>query len=260
MAEHKMEVTCPECGKSMICGVDIPTTALPNSPDVRGKINPIGNILVYRITSEEIKQFIIHKARKYVPDAKVEVVPCYIEKKNQKKTEPHRSFAFLRIAFSENVMDTPDENGWFGRIGENNSRVHIVKGLFENIIQMYKFDPKEIDRWMSSYKILEELEETFGLTETYIKFLKEYANPRRVPTNDNQHWIFFSAAANAVIKDMLTEIHTNTPVGRIQIQDIHPISKDICEFIVYVHPEDMKLQENPHVRQIMLGEEKPKKG
>lgn len=259
MAEQKIGVTCPECGKQMICEINVPTTALPDSPDIRGKIEPVGNILVYRITSEEIKQFIIHKARKYVPDAKIEVVPCYIEKKNQKKTEPHRSFASLRIAFSENVVDHPDENGWFGRIGENSGRVRIVKSLFENLIQMYKFDPKEIDRWTSSYKILEELEETFGMTEAYIKDLKTYSIPRRIKTNDNQYWIFFSAAANAVIRDMLTDVHTNAPIGRIQIQDIHPISKDICEFIVYVHPEDMKLQENPHVRQIMLGEEKPKK-
>lgn len=260
MAEYKVQVTCPECGKDVTCGVDIPTTTLSSKPDVRGKIDPVGNILVYRITSEELKQFIIRKARKYVPDAKVEVIPRYCEKKNPRKTEPHRSFASLRIAFSENVMEQKDDNGWFGKIGDTGSHVRVVKGLFENIIQMYKYDPKEINQWLSSYKVLEELEEMFGLTEPYIRDLQKYSTPCRVKTTDNQYWIIFSAAANKVIKDMLTEIHTNTPIGRIQIQDIHPISKDMCEFIVYVHPEDMKLQENPHVRQIMLGEEKPKKG
>ncbi|MCM1215420.1 MAG: hypothetical protein NC548_12985 [Lachnospiraceae bacterium] len=259
MAEHKIQFTCPSCGENGILSVDLPTTSTPDKPNVRSRISPIGNILVYRITSEEIKQFIIHKARKYVPDAKIEVVTCYSEKKNQKKNEPHRSYASLRVAFSENVVEQKDENGWFGKIGDNNNRVRVVKGLFENLIQMYKFDIKDIDKWLSSYKTLEELEELFGLTETDIKDMRAYANPRRVPTRGGEQWIIFQAAANKVIRDMLTDSKTNKQIGRIQIQDVRAISKDICEFIVYVHPEDMKLQENIHVRQLMLGEEKPKK-
>jgi len=259
MAEYKVQGTCPKCGEDVMVNVDIPVTALPDNPETRSKITPVGNILVYRITSEEIKQFIIQKSRKYVPDVKIEVVPCYCERKRRKDNEPHRSYASLSIAFSENIMEQKDTNGWYGKIGENNSHVRVVKGLFENIIQMYRYNPKDIDKWLSSYKILEELEDTFGMTEAYIRNLKAYSVPRRVQTSDRQWWIIFSAAANSVIKDMLTDRNTNEPIGRIQIQDIHMLSQGICEFIVYVHPDDMRLQENPHVRQILLGEEKPKK-
>jgi hypothetical protein len=57
----------------------------------------------------------------------------------------------------------------------------------------------------------------------------------------------------------LTDVNTGKVPGRIQINDIYPISKEIVEFVVYVHPAQMKTRENPHVRQILLGEEKPKK-
>ena len=58
---------------------------------------------------------------------------------------------------------------------------------------------------------------------------------------------------------MLTDVKTQELPGRMQIQDIHQISSDIVEFIVYVYPNDVKMTENPAVRQILLGNEKAKK-
>jgi hypothetical protein len=45
----------------------------------------------------------------------------------------------------------------------------------------------------------------------------------------------------------------------MQIMDVHPISNNIVEFVVYIHPDEVLVKENPHVRQILIGEEKPKK-
>ena len=97
------------------------------------------------------------------------------------------------------------------------------------------------------------------MNEAYLNDLKMYATPQRILTTNNEPWIIFSAAAENVISDMLTDPTNNEPIGRIQIQDVYPISKDIVEFLIYIHPLEMKLKENPHVRQILLGEEKAKK-
>ena len=97
------------------------------------------------------------------------------------------------------------------------------------------------------------------MTEQYISKLRQFCTPQRVPTNNKEQWIIFSAAAENVIYDMLSDPSTNTPSGRIQIQDVVQVSKDVVEFIIYVHPSEMRLKEDPFVRKIMMGEEKLKK-
>lgn len=257
MAKVNVAVNCPECNHEFMIQADL--TGKDLAPTVRSKINPIGDILVYKITSEDIKNFIVQKSKKYVPDAKVEVVPRYCEKKRRRDSEPHKSYASLRIAFSDNVVEQNEDAGWFGKIGENNGNVRIVPSLFQEIISRYQYNRKELDAWMKDYKTLEELEENLGMTEAYLNDIKMYATPQRILTVTKEPWIIFSAAAENVISDMLTDPTDNKPIGRIQIQDVYPISKDIVEFLIYIHPEEMKLKENPHVRQILLGEEKAKK-
>jgi hypothetical protein len=248
--------TCPTCGENIKVTAEIPEV---NKPNVRGNIDPIGNILVYRISSEQIKDFIIQKARQYVSDVRMTIVPRYCEKKRKNSTDPHRSYASLRIAFSENVIEKKEDLGWYGSIGENGSNVKIHASIMQNLINKYQYNRKEIEAWLKNYKTLEELEEGLGMTEAYINDLRMYSIPQRVKTDNNESWIIFAAAAENVIEDMLTDPTTNKVPGRIQIQDVYPISKEIVEFVVYVHPTQMKLRENPHVRQILLGEEKPKK-
>lgn len=257
MAKVNLSVNCPDCNKDFMVQADLTSADL--APTVRSKINPIGDILVYKITSEDIKQFIIQKSKKYVPDAKVEVVPRYCERKRRRDSEPHRSYASLRIAFSDSVVEKNEDAGWYGKIGENDGNVRIVPTLFKEIISRYQYNKKDIEGWMKNYKTLEDLEENLGMNEAYLNDLKMYATPQRILTTNNEPWIIFSAAAENVISDMLTDPTNNEPIGRIQIQDVYPISKDIVEFLIYIHPLEMKLKENPHVRQILLGEEKAKK-
>lgn len=256
MSNFTFEAVCPKCGEGIVMDCDVPNT---NIPKVRSNLNPIGNIMVYRISSEQIKDFIIQKARQYVPDVRMTIVPRYCEKKRKNNNEPHRSYASLRIAFSENVIEKKQDLGWYGSIGDNGSNVKLHEGIMKNLINKYQYNRKEIEAWLKNYKTLEELEEGLGMTEAYINDLRMYSVPQRIKANDKENWIIFAAAAENVITDMLTDPETNTIPGRIQIKDVYPISKDIVEFIIYIHPAQMKLRENPHVRQILLGEEKPKK-
>lgn len=256
MSKFDFSANCPKCGNEIILSADVPDVAYP---EVRSNINPIGNIMVYRISSEQIKDFLIQKARQYVPDVRMTIVPRYCEKKRKNNNDPHRSYASLRIAFSENVIEKKQDLGWYGSIGENANNVTLHEGIMKGLINKYRYNRKTIEGWLKDYKILEELEEAFGMTEAYINDLRMYSIPQRIKTDNNESWIIFAAAAEDVIADMLTDKNSGKIPGRIQIQDVYPISKDIVEFVIYVHPAQMKLRENPHVRQILLGEEKPKK-
>ena len=68
----------------------------------------------------------------------------------------------------------------------------------------------------------------------------------------------FAARAEKIIEDMLEDPETDKVDGSIEIHDVHPISKDNIEFIVYVHPKEMKASENPYIRKILSGEIKLK--
>lgn len=258
MSNITMQVTCPDCGKAFSVQADINPKML--APQVRSKIQPAGSVLVYRITSDDMKSFIVAKARKYCPEAKIEVAPRYTEKKKRKDTDPHRSYASLRIAFSEHILDKGNQDlGWYGKIGDSADNVRIIPSMFQNIIQLYKYNPKDIEEWTKSYKNLEELEEALGMSEAYINDLRQYSRPQRITTNSGEHWIIFAAAAENVLKDMLTDYKTNVLPGRIQIVDVYPISKENVEFVVYLYPEEIQYTTNPHVMALLRGEEKAKK-
>lgn len=261
MSKTEFSTVCPDCGKDIIVSADIPNVNTESFPKVRSGLKPIGNVMVYKISSEEISNFIIQKARQYVPDVRMKVVPRYCEKKRKNKNinEPHRSYASLRIAFSDNVIKKDQDFGWFGSIGENGSNIELHPGILVNLIEKYKYNRKDIDSWLKNYKTLEELEETLGMTEAYINDIRMYTTPQRVKVDDNESWIIFSAAAENVINDMLTEVHSGKLPGVMQIKSVYPISKDIVEYVIYIHPSKMEVRENPHVRQILLGEAKPKK-
>jgi len=257
MGSIQIESKCPSCGENLTFNANVDESAL--APNVHAKIRPSGSVLVYKITTDMMKAFITQKAKKYCPEVKVDLIPKYCEKKRRHKSEPHRAYASLRIAFSEHVVEKKDDMGWFGKIGESSENLRIQPAMFQNLFQMYRYDPRNIDAWLKSYKNLEELEDAFGITEDYINELKMYAKPQRIFTQNKEPWIIFSAAAENVIADMLTSVSTQKLIGRIEIRDIYTISDDNVEFLIYVHPQDIQMTENSHVRQILTGGEKPKK-
>jgi hypothetical protein len=253
MSNKKISATCPHCGKQVVLDYAAP------APKICAKnLTPVSHIEVYRISSETMKQFLVEKVRHFSPNAKLELVPRICEKK-QKHGEPHRAYASLRIAFSEEVIQKNGDGGWFAKIGESDSNVRFIESMFPEIIQKYGYNRKQIEGWLKSYKNLEELENSFGMTEPYINDLKLYSTPQRVKTRDGKVWVMFAAAPENIIRDMLSDPDSNKPYGRIQIQDVYSLNNDVVEYVVYVHPAETELRENPHVRQILMGEEKAKK-
>jgi hypothetical protein len=252
MSEVTLNTNCPNCSQEFSLGVPFQDL----SPMVRSKIKPIGNIWVYRISSEEIKQFIMRKAKYFKEGTKVEVVTKYCEKKN---SNPHRGYASLRIAFSDDVIEKKGSGDWYEKIGEHSGNVRFIQNIFVGMIQKYQYSKKDLENILGNYKNLEKVENQLGMTEAFIEDIKMYSTPKRVPTNNNESWIIFSARAEKVIEDMLEDPDTDMMAGKIEIHDVYPINKDVVEFIIYVHPMEMKSQENPHVRKIMLGDAKAKK-
>lgn len=248
MSEKVLTVDCPSCNQEL--NVKVPF------PRVRSLISPVGNILAYRITSDEIKQFITKKAKFFKEGVKVEVITKYCEKKN---SDPHRGYASLRIGFSDDVIEKKGKAGWYEKVGESTGNVRFIEDIFVGIIQKYQYSKKDLEQILGNYKNLEKVENQLGMSEAFIEDIKMYTTPRRVPTNNNESWIIFSARAEKVIEDMLEDPDTDRVSGKIEIHDVYPINKDTVEFIIYVHPTEMKSQENPYVRRIMLGDVKDKK-
>jgi len=226
-------------------------------PEVRSFAKPIGNIKVYRITSDEIKVYLTRKAKFFNPNIKIELITKYCEKKN---SEPHRGHASLRIAFSDDVLLKKGDAGWYERIGENETNMSFIEDVIVGFLEKYKYDRRALDDILSDYKKLEELENKFGINEAFVEDVKLYCTPRRIVTSNNDSWIFFSASAEKVIQDMLEDPDTDEVQGIIDINGrVYQINKDTVEFIVYVHPAGTKTNENPLVRQLLLGKQNKKK-
>jgi len=257
MSTIKLSTQCPNCKKQINLSAEVPNTGTV-VPATRSNLQPIGDILVYKITSEDLKKFIMEKAKFYCKNVKMEIVPRYCEKKRRRDNEPHRSYASLRIAFSEDILVKKEDLGWYGKIGESADNLRIENSIFTHLIKKYGYNTKDLEAWLKSYRNLEELEECLGMTESYISDLKTYSTPQRITTTNGEKWIFFAAAAENVIKDMLEDPETGMLPGRLQIHDVYKISDDIVEFVVYLHPQELKMKENPHVRQILMGSDKKK--
>ena len=252
MSQIPLNLTCPNC--SEVLSVEVPREAL--YPKVRSLLKPIGDIMVYRITSDEIKQFIMQKAKFYKEEAKVEVITKYCEKKN---SNPHRGYASLRIGFSDDVIEKKGSTGWFEKVGQDAGRVRFIDDIFIGMIQKYQYSRKDLEGILGNYKNLEKVENQLGMSEAFIEDIMMYTTPKRLPTVNNESWVVFSARVEKVIEDMLENPDTDAVSGRIEIHDVSPISKDVVEFIIYVHPQEMVSNENPHVRRIMMGDVKGKK-
>ena len=254
MSEKVLSVECPYCKKEL--NVELPASLPSVENKTRALLKPVGRIAVYRITTDEIKTFVQQKANFYKEGIAVEATVRYCERKN---SNPHRGYAFFKIAFNENALERNQQAGWFEKIGENSDNVRFINDIFVGLIKKYSFDKDGINDLLSNYKRLEKVEEMFGLTEAILSEIRELATPKRIISNNaGENWIMFSARAEKIIEDMLENPDTDKVDGSIEIHDVHPISKDNIEFIVYVHPKEMKSSENPYIRKILSGEIKLK--
>lgn len=256
MKERRLSVNgkCPGCKREVKMGIDIEPLEL--APDLRGEMKPASSIYEYKITSEDMKRYLIRKARKYAPDVKLELIPRYCEKKRRRPNDPHRSYASLRIALSDHVVEKKEDLGWYGKIGESSSNVQIIENVTKKFIQRFQYHRQDIELWMKNYKSLEELEEALGMTEAYINDLKTYSTPHRILDINKESWIIFAGAPENVIKDMFIDPSTEQVAGKIQIKDVYPISEEVVEWTVHLYPSETQAKDNPHVRQILMGNQK----
>lgn len=249
----RIKTTCPKCSSPGESLVELEPIQL--APVTRCNIPPAANVFEYRITSDQIERFLIDKARNFNLDVKIKVAPRFTESKRRKKGE-HGSYASLRIAFSEGVIERGADNGWFGKIGDSGN-VTVIPSIFKEFINKYKYDRDDLKKIKNNYKMLEELEESLGINEAYLENLIEFANPRVINSTNNEPWVFIAAAAEKVLADMLTVAETNKMPGRLEIRDVIQISKESVMYVVNIHPGN-EIKEDPSVRRILLGEEKVK--
>ncbi len=244
----KTFVKCPHCQKNLGVEADIPS--------VRSRLSPMSTVNVYRITTEEMKVFLQQKAAKLKPGTSLDLVVQYCERKGTKA--PNGSKATLKLAFSHHIVEGSEVSDWFNKLGENSSNPTIVNSVLRQMIRKYCYDKRELEKTLNDYKEMERLEDTYGMTESFIKSIHAYAIPKLIPTINGENWIFFAAMPEKVIADMLEDPNTNKVEGSIRIYDVYPINQDNVEYIVYVHPYEDKPVENPFVRKLLLGDKKIK--
>jgi len=251
MPEIKVEAVCPNCGNQNEFLIDVNQKMM--IPNVRSKKKPFGFITCYRLTSDEISQFLIEKARSIVPNIRVTVVPRYTEKKRRHQNDnlPKTAYASLLIAFSEEAMEDKQDFGWYGKIGSTGASIRFKKSLFDIIIKKYQYNPKDVDDWLKDFRKLECLEESLGMTEEFIKSLKENCRPRLITGNDDKEWVTFAARPEAIIQDMLTSVDTGKVEGELKIMEVNPISKDLVEYLVYIMPKQTVKSQDPRVVELL---------
>jgi hypothetical protein len=250
-------VICPKCKNAF--SATSTTNADPLvllAPKIRGGIRPVGIPFEYHVTSEDIKKFINDVAHIYVPDAKLEISTRYCEKK-QHRGEPHRSYAFFKIAFSHHVIQNYDEHGWFQQIGETGEHVSIEKDLFEHLIKRWQFNRKDLDSWLKSYKKMEQLEDSFGVSDEFMNDLKKFSTPRGIKVSGSGDvWVFFAASVEKILMDYFTNPDTKALAGKITVDNPTLISKDVIDYRITLNPYAVESTVNPHVQQILANDEK----
>jgi len=251
MPEIKVEAVCPKCGEKNEFLIDVNAKML--SPNVRCKKKPFGYIACYRFTTDEISQFLIEKARSIVPNIRVTVIPRYTEKKRRHHDDnlPRASYASLLIAFSEEAMEDKQDFGWYGKIGATGSNIRFKKSLFDIIIKKYAYRLEDVESWLKDFRKMEYLEETLGMTEEFIRSIKENCRPRLITGNDEKDWVAFAARPELILQDMLTTIETGKLDGEIKISEVNPISKDLVEYLVYIMPKQTVKTQDPRVVELL---------
>lgn len=236
----RLAVDCIYCSQKM--EVDI-----PDAPVVRSEIKPVGLINVYRISSEAIKQFLINKAKCYQPDVMIETHMRFISRKKTGK-----GYAAMRIAFSEHAIERKGDSGFFDRIQEEGTEVRFIDSIFKMMVRRYVYNKKAVEQYLNDYKLLEDLEEKFGIDEKFLNETRQFTVPRRIPVpGTNQSWVFFEARPEEIIRDMLEDPDYNVTEGKIVIENVIKVNDNLYEYIVHVHANELEQTTNPEVRRML---------
>lgn len=250
--EIKFEFNCPKCGTAAAVSATIDPISC--APDVRAALKPVGAAYIYQITSDQIENFIQQKARQFSPDIKVVCTPITTkEPKNPSARKDRKRYAFIKVAFSDAALE--QKNGsWYEKIAESNIR--LIPDLFATVVAKYKYDRDTVSKWLKDYRFMEYLEAFFGITGDLLEEIKDGCIPKMLNGNDGSRWIYFAAAPEKVLMDMLSEVKKDSPVGRMEIVNTTVIAKGQIAYTVNVYPNEMPVSENAHVRSILMGDQK----
>lgn len=251
--EMKFGAVCPTCGTSMELSASV--NPIECASPVRAGINPAGVAYIYQITSDQIESFIQRKARQFVPDIKVVCTPITPkEPKNPNARHERKRYAFIKVAFSDAALQQNNCASWYEKIAENGIR--MVPELFGKVVSKYKFDRDTVSKWLKDYRFMEYLEAFFGITGDILEEIKDGTVPKMINGNDGSRWIYFAAAPEKIIMDMLSEVGTESPAGRMEIVGTTVIAKGQISYTVNIYPNEIPIMENSHVRSILMGDQK----
>ena len=241
--------TCANCNKQYV----LETTG----PPVRSLMEPLGEILIYRITSDDMRIFLTELINVYAPGTLLELVPYYCQKQKAKRDKNSNvregGYASLRLAFSEHILERPRNKTFYTKMGESQATPKFIESVLSNFIRKFEYSKKMLDELIDDYRAQEELENRYGMTQADLRNIRDFAKPVPMPTINGDNWIIFQARPELIIKCMLENPDTGEVDGAIDISDrVYPVSKGVVEFIVHVHPEETSAVGNPLVREMMM--------
>ena len=165
----------------------------------------------------------------------------------------------MLLAMNEKVIEQrQSEGGFYGSLGWQHS-IRIKSRLWLEFISRWLYNQDWIRQALGSYNRMDDYEEKFGITEAALKDISFYSAPRAVyPDGSQTPWVFTAIDPFLVIQDMLCEAGTKKIPGEIFITDVNKVSENMIEWTVYVSPFKNETEINPHVMEILKGNEKAK--
>lgn len=249
---------------------------------IRAAVDPSWTIRAYRITSDDLEEYLGKKVNTLVPGARVKVQPRYIEnklamKKKARYSAPSavtQSYASLLVALSAETIDKGNLDPAYRWIVSGTNDVKMVDNVYNVLIKGYRYNRDELKAILKDYAALDHLKERFGITEEYIRNLINLNNPVRQPdAKGTDGWVIFAASAEKIINDYLTDvmvyepkpefinpndpdapttrvIPTAGPAGTMEIIKVNAITQGKVEYIVYVHVGEFQASNDPELKKL----------
>jgi hypothetical protein len=226
-----LKTMCPRCKSPL--SVEVDSNDVTQIPKLRSKHQPISNVLIYKETTETIKQFLTDKIRSYAPDVSIELLTRYSERKHRDDDEPHRSYAYFILAMTANEVLTAESDDLYIRLGsEGRDNLSFVSEIKNHVINKYRVDKQWLIDTTRSYKKMEKLEVSLGLNQNMISEMLKFSNPSIIKSNGTA-WVELAISAEKVLDDMFYDRTTNQTLN-YKINDIKPISDNNVQYDIRV--------------------------
>jgi hypothetical protein len=235
MSNNKInfKTVCPKCQTKLSLDPNL-EDVLP-SPKLRSGHKPTSELLVYRESTETIRQFLIDKCRAYAPDVNIQLITRYSEKKSRKANEPHVSYAYFILCMTANEALAEESDDMYIRLGsEGRNNLSFISEIKKHIIDKYSWDYRWVHDTLNSYKDVEKLENQLGITPTMLAEIGKFCDPSIIKSN-NVAWVEVAISAEKVLNDMFMDMSTQKTI-QYKIIDTRLISETNVEYLIHVDP------------------------